>query len=418
MRRLFVLGSAMIAAFVACTVSEENLPSNGEPDAAGPSDASVGRDVAFASDAIEEERDASCSDEGWCKTALPAQSLVIRDIWPFADRAFAVAESYSLGIRVMEWTAATSKWEYIDDNTPNDVSAEYTTKIWAPNPNEIYVAIAPFSIYRGVRGAEGWTWKIETVANAPAPPAGDYPKAESLGVWGTENEVYAWYLNTVYRRNPSGEWVAEYIAEDKDSPDEIMLFMGAAGIDTDNIWFSGVRFVTDGYKCTFLMRKVVGDYRRIADAIRNADYRTPCVPRPGFSLLDAKDVPVELQSRDGKHFFLASSNNNGVYRIEEDDGGIDASLVAVPRALIDTPQWSTLWAESNDRVWLGGGGRGGSSWGALLRGDGVWDGGKFEYSSTTTGGVPLHQRPTQIRGTSTANIWVVGEGYALHKTTP
>src|SRR4051812_10992515 len=61
-----------------------------------------------------------CSAAGWCPTALPDTELLMKDIWPLPGRAFAVAESATLGVKVLEWTDAEAKWTYIDDGAQNE----------------------------------------------------------------------------------------------------------------------------------------------------------------------------------------------------------------------------------------------------------------------------------------------------------
>ena len=98
MRRLAIIGGVSMAlvAAVACATSEEPEPASAEP-AADPSipDASV-RDVAVGSDAAVDARGPQCSSDGWCETILPDSNLVVRDIWPLPDRAFAIARDGGL----------------------------------------------------------------------------------------------------------------------------------------------------------------------------------------------------------------------------------------------------------------------------------------------------------------------------------
>lgn len=54
-----------------------------------------------------------CSEAGWCRTTLPDEDLALKDIWTVAGHAFAVADSPTLGIKVLEWKDAEAKWDYM-----------------------------------------------------------------------------------------------------------------------------------------------------------------------------------------------------------------------------------------------------------------------------------------------------------------
>src|SRR4051794_5896678 len=118
----FVACSAVVfIAGVACaTASDEAASQTTEPERPGPSDAAT---IDAASEEAATDADAGgplCSPAGWCVTSLPDPDLVLKDVWPYATRAFAVAESSTLGVKFLEWEDASASWKYIDDNSQND----------------------------------------------------------------------------------------------------------------------------------------------------------------------------------------------------------------------------------------------------------------------------------------------------------
>ena len=431
MRRLAVLGGVSIAlvAAAACAVSEDvSSPPHEEPEQSIP-DADV-REVAVGSDAPAPTRGPLCSSDGWCETLLPDPDLVVRDIWPFSDRAFAIAESFTSGIKVLEWTSSDSTWRYIDDNSQNEALADLAIGIWAPNADEVYYAVSPGTIYRGTRPvapATAWSWSSERLPdNNPANVNhGDVTQRRlTLGVWGTgSNDVYAWYSNTIFHRKSEGggapAWVPELIADDFDAPDEHIFITGAAGKRPDDVWFAGSRRRGTKEPCDVLVRKTPEGYRRIADGVVPELYSDPCTAREGIPQVvgGPRAWPRKFQSLDGERFFALKSWNNFL-RIEPDGDGYSVTIANVPKTLLDVPNLISLWGESEDRLWLGSTFFN-SNRGVVVRGSQVWgDGGVYEYSSIALNGAPSNGPPNQIRGTSNTNLWAVGDRYAFHKTTP
>lgn len=440
MRRLAIIGGVSMAlvAAVACATSEEPEPPSAEPEAE-PSipDASV-RDVAIGSDAPVDARGPQCSSDGWCETILPDSNLVVRDIWPLPDRAFAIADSYNSGIKVLEWTSTDSTWRYIDDNSQNaaTIAAERATRIWSPNANEVYYAVSPGTIFHGrrpVAPATEWTWTSRRLEDKSPPTLA---KWNPVGVWGTDGDhVYAWHSNTLFRResgNDGGaEWVPEYTANDLDDPDERLRIADIAGTNGNDLWLAGVRERATG-ACGIIVRKTSDGYRRIADGVV-PPVSGACTPREGIPLVVppattseiqsspyVQNIPAyQLQSLD-EHRLLALVPYNKFMMIAPDGAGYSASYAVAPaQGTVQDPRWTSFWSESADRQWLLGRSIG-KDYGVVIEGSRIWeaDGGPYQYSSIALNGAPNIRMPVRIRGTSNTNLWAVGDRYAIHKTTP
>jgi hypothetical protein len=372
-----------------------------------------------------------CSDAGWCPTELPDPDLMFKDVWPLAGRAFAIAESPTLGIRLLEWEDSRAKWKYIDDNSQNQPGGgDYAGRIWAPNPDEVYYGVAFGTIQHGTRPvppSTTWTWEQATLTDH-SPDLATYPAHDhgrrynpeleisypTLGVWGIGGDVYAWYANTIYRRtSQSGgppTWVAEHMLLDTDAVDEHVLFLGAAGTSADDVWFLAVRQRTlpDGADvgCPLITRKTSKGYERIFDGLTAAG----CTERMGVpSIPGAAGWLMDLQALPGNRF-AGIKGGRDVIRISQSEPGVDSvDAIPIDLGLYDRRLYS-VYSPSQDQIWASG-------MGIVIRAQDVWDGGAFGVSTISLNGGPINRPLYQIRGTSDTNLWAVGVRYALHKTT-
>ncbi len=362
-----------------------------------------------------------CSAAGWCTTVLPDVELVMKDISVFPSRAVAVAESPTLGIKVLEWLDAEALWRYIDDGTQNDlgISAieQFVGKIWMPNENEVYYGVSrgrsyasnPGYIYHGTRTAQGtWSWARDSIGDSNTGNS----SGPSIGVWGTSrDDVYAWFNDTIYRRTSVDgappKWIAEYAAADPDFGTEKFFFFGAAGTSADDTWFAGAR-VRSGYgACALLVRKTANVYGRIADG--STAERNRCTARPGAQLIGGAEGGLTDIHALGPGDLVALKGRRDVVRIKAQGESYSTAIAAVPTT-VSPGALNSLAAVDGD-LWLGGTGR-------VVRGRDVWDGGAFGLSTIWPNGMPITQAIWQVTGTSKTNLWAIGVRNALHKTTP
>lgn len=430
----FLACGAVVLATVACAASGINDETAPSPDAGGGdaviADAAVAESDADAESAAERPQ---CSAAGWCATSLPDTDLSMKDIWPLPGRAFAVAESPTLGVKVLEWDDLVARWKYIDDKSQNDPGfGQYVGKIWAPNENEVYYAVSPGYIYHGKRPVPpetAWSWTRDRLAdNSPVDdgdPADGYPSYwktganyPALGVWGTSSgDVYAWVTNTIYHRKSvdggTSEWIAEYVADDSDEPGphrpfgEHLFFLSAAGTSPDDVWFSGAR-ARLGAGCALVVRKTPAGYKRVADGLLSR-MSSACSERPGTLMIGGAEgwlTDVQALAPDQ---FIGLKGARDVVRISVEGDSYSVALAPVPEA-VSPRGLNSLWSGHGD-VWLSG-------WGRVVRGANVWDGGAYQISTTSLSGGPLNRPMYQIRGTSNTNLWAIGVRHALHKTTP
>lgn len=421
---LLASGAAVLAsaAAVACAASEND--GGTAPDAGGDKPIVVPTDAGSPSDAEAEAEaqapPAACSAAGWCETTLPDADLVMLDIWPFDARAFAIAESPTLGIKVLEWNAATTSWTYVDDGTQNAPGlGAYAGRIWAPSENELYFGVGPGYVFHGTRAAQAapWSWVSHRLQDNSHPgvvhPTDGNPRYDTmsrasypaLGVWGTSSsDVYAWFTNTIYHwKSADGgapEWVPEYIADDAADENEHLFFVSAAATSASDLWFAGARRRATG-PCALLVRKTADGFARVADG-------TPgfaCTPKPDIAMIGgAEGWLTDLQAGANGRLVGLKGARDAVRISVEADGGYGFELATLSAGT------RSLWTVANES-WT-------STSVLVFQGKDPWDGGAREISSIAIRGTPNVNQLFQVRGTSNSNLWAIGERNALHKTTP
>lgn len=460
MRAFFLTGTSLAFACVvatgatgatvaACATAEDAAP---EPNPDADSSSVPDSGTISPQDASDGEASAPippgplCSAAGWCDTVLPDVDLSLKDIWPVAGRAFAVAESATRGVKVLEWTKSDGKWSYIDDGTQNQLGlGNYAGNVFAPNENEVYYTVAPRTVYHGKRNdpqaSQPWSWTHQQLENrlpTHAPPAfgapehylgrpmdpASYVVRVSLGVFGTSTgDVYAWFGNTIYHSKNDDEgaptWSVDYVADDRDNDDELLVFLGATGTGGDDVWFVGGRggapYVSGS--CAIAVHKTATGYHRVLDGVAD---RAGCTARP--------DAP-ETQVLAGAAGWLSevrtiSANRvvgfkgaNELVRItgENESCSTESSTVPFLSNPFISPYYLTFSVGPGEPVWLGGKSllvQG------LLENDAGADGGSYAISTLSLNGSAINTPVYRIRSSSSNDVWLVGDYHALHKTTP
>lgn len=421
--------TAALACGASGTGDGDSEPGENAGDAASTIlDGSAGEASAPRDAALEARAPEQCSADGWCATPLPDVGLTVDDISPRDDRAFATAYSTARGMKFLEWQDATQAWTYIDDGTQNAVRAQ-TVNVWAPNDDEVYVAMIHYGVlygeadgfgafvYHGLRPvapATKWTWTRDRI------PC-DVPGFVLPYIGGSSaDDVYLSYCETIYRRQPetgeagSASWLPEWVDDD---PDSLLALQGMTGAGVGDAWFVGSRG-DDPSTCTVVLRKSATGYERIADSTLLPD--GTCAEKPGALRLEGRFLGFQALPNDrllGIRY--GATVGNDVVRIADDGAGTYEVATANPSPKFDV-NLRNVWATSEDDIWLvttngidlAGAGR-------ILRGANVWSGaGTYGYSTLIRDGVPNIQSLFQLRGTSNSNLWAVGQERAFHKSTP
>ncbi len=424
---VFVGGALQATAACAGSSDDPSPPPKPDVDAATLGGATADAVAADASTDSSPDR-SMCSPAGWCPTTLPNPDFLVQDIWPFEDRAFAVANSPTLGVKVMEWTAAAKSWSYIDDDTQNAVGfGSYIGSLWAPNENELYYTIAPGYVYHGTRGPGAqWTWTRHQLPDGgpnPASAGGNPPlyfpgnplgvNYPSLGVFGTSvHDIYAWFTNTIFHWKDDGSgtptWVAEYSIEAPTNASVGTFILSAGASPSGEMWFAGTRSYQALGGCAIVIQKSASGYSRIADGtVVTGTNPADCATKPGY--LARFGLMTDIQSTPSGRIF-GLDWTGGVVELLPGATDQDWSFRASKPAFAGTSNtYLSMWAPSDAEHWLSGEG-------IVVQGINVLnDGGAWEISSIAENGAPVRTPFYRIRGTSTSNIWAVGNGYALHK---
>jgi len=415
---LLAVGSAAVVALVACATSGGEEASLAPPNDAGVSSVPEAEPPADGGAKVEDAGArplSSCSDAGWCATELPDDDLVLKDIWPFEERAFAIAESDTLGTKLLEWVESSASWSYVDDNTQNAYdSGQYAGKVWAPSENEVYYATAPGLIYHGTRANPsspfswdsarlpyegpdfgpdddpGRAWRSATEYNPLRHrwvPSKEYVPA--VGVWGTSaDDVYAWYGKTIFRRTSVDggppTWVAEHVVEGATTPEERFYVFGAAGSSSDEVWFIGGHGTYDAANgftaCSMLIRRTPDGYAPVMDHSLESG---SCQPKAGTLSMTSKftypgygtfEVPVTVTGwatsvaspRPGTAVALVDSLSSFFVYVDISGAGIARyNPLSVSRNPTSPPGddsvLTSIWIHG-DHAWLSG-------WGLVIDGE-------------------------------------------------
>ncbi len=459
MKRALFIGciGVVLAAAAACASSEREPSLSDEPDTGTPLADAAPTDGGGETDADDAPPELpECSSAGWCPTDLPRTDLVLRDIAVFPGRAFAVAESATVGVKVLEWNDDTATWSFIDDNSQNESGrGRFVGRLWAASSNEVFYGVAPRTIYHGKRDPQStspstaWTWTFQQLEDhVPAyTPNATYPEhyrglpryrgmpihgnwtgidLPSLGVFGTStDDVYAWYGNTIYRlsQEDGGDptWAVEYVADDRDRPDELLVFFAATATAAGDIWFAGGRGGAPGDTrlCPVLVRKSSSSssYERVADG-QGAALRFPlppkrCEARPGVPYIDAAEGWLTDIQAGPDDTIIGLNAAYELVRVAETGGGTYSfALAKVPRGLTKAPVLSFWRVPGDETVWIGG-------TNVIVRGHDLWaDTATYEISPISRERVWLDFPVRQVRGTSNNHYWAVGARHALRKITP
>ena len=367
-----------------------------------------------------------CSEAGWCLTTLPSSDLNLIDVWPVGARAFALAESQTLGPKFLEWDK-DGGWKFIDE-VPEVHMLNVVRTVWAPDENEVFYAFDDLSALLGT----GPSGVVIFHGKRPSPPETTWSWTKSkvdcgvgvffpgqTAVWGTgPDDIYALGCGTIHRLNRSGAsevWELDYADSDPMYPIELS---GAAGTGPGDVWFNATRGFSWGDQCTVLLHKTADGYTTVVDATPTPG--AGCVEREGLPMIKGALAQIHAPGKDrviGVTTVAGSPVVDNELVLVTATGGSAAVTTTSPAATMDVALKSP-WGTSADDLWVLSN-RTASSGTSILRAKSVWnDGGAFEFSTIALNGAPNTEELSRLRGTSNHNIWAVGRDRAYWKSTP
>ncbi|AKU95958.1 hypothetical protein AKJ09_02622 [Labilithrix luteola] len=206
----------------------------------------------------------------------------------------------------------------------------------------------------------------------------------------------------------------EHAARDVPEANQDLYFLGAAGTNPDDVWFGGVR-PGSSKSCALVVHKVAGNYERAADGVLSPSasaWNAQCVPPAGVQSIGGDSGWVGNIQSPGPGVAIMLNGKRQVARLKKVADGYTVDLSEVPTSvMVSNDRMLSLWAASEGEQWLSGKG-------LVVRVDNAWDGGAYQISTLALRGAPVRTDLFRIRGTSNTNLWAIGAGYALHKTTP
>lgn len=393
-----VVSCGLLALGVACSDDPE-IVSSIESDG-GASDANVaetnapvldgGADADAAStdaaDGATTDAGRKCSTEGWCHTALPDGDLVLRDVWmDGAGAAWTVSESG----KVLRWDG--NAWSVVF-TSPGPLYA-----VWGSSPTDVWIG-GQNGLYHATGTSSS---KLDFQAIALSVPIMSLVGFGASDVWATgysEDLDFTYATGRVLHYSggtgaASSEWV-----EDDVTLASPALYAKIWGTGDDDLWIGG-----DGTWGEASVRHRVSDGQ--GGAIWTSDTTTPETPyayfRSGFSL--SRDLVWLTGFGSPGSYWVGRSPDNGLsFEWTEGTGAVPKSGFAQVGG----------WGSTPDNVWLAG------VFGRLYH----WNGTAWRPASIALDDVfPVINDFYAITGRhadDSDEVWVVGQGIALHKEAP
>jgi hypothetical protein len=387
--------AALATSSIACSSADDGVSTSGEtpppveggvlppaPDASAPVDAgSVDADA-------EAEAPRVCSDDGFCHTTLSPKAT-LRGVWADgAGVAWAVSdEGEILRHDGNAWTVHTK--------TKGALRA-----VWGSGPNDIWIG-GDVGLLHGT----GATSATLTFADANAP--GDQ-RAPITSIWGTgAKDVWAVgnfvdfpYVARVLHYTDGFAGASWQVDGVSSSP---VLFSRVWGTSTSGVWLAGLR------NNPVTINQEVYVVRRSAGATKFAQVdlpRDPTAPQGVGELYKLADATVAL---DGTVWVMGRTNTSkqGFARGTTTDGVVYTwSFVATGPS--SGKLFEFAWGKAEADQWIGG------DYGRLKR----WDGTSWTQAKTTISKFPDTTPLHAMWGDANGELWVVGDGIAMHRLPP
>jgi hypothetical protein len=390
-----ILASALgviAISMVACSSSDDATPNGETPPAVEggtlpPSpEASVPVDAGVADADAEAGPPRVCSDDGFCHTAVPANQT-LRGVWADgAGVAWAVSEQGAiLRYEGNAWTVHTKT-----------KGALYA--VWGSGPNDVWVG-GEVGLLHGTGAASA----ALTFADAQAPGDARAPITSIWGsgskdVWAAGNFMDFPFVARVlhYTDGFAGaSWQVDGVSSNP------VLFSRVWGTSASGVWLAGVR------NNPVTIKQEVYVMRRSPGATKFAEVplpRDPSAPKGVGELNKLHDATAGL---DGTVWVLGRTNTSkqGFARGTTADGvTFDWSFVATGPSSGQLSNF--VWGKGASDQWIGG------NYGRLRH----WDGTTWTQAKTTITKFPDITALHAMWGDAKGELWVVGDGIAMHRT--
>ena len=207
------------------------------------------------------------------------------------------------------------------------------------------------------------------------------------------------------RRRPSdaAAWSVDYGAASAPEPE--VTLSALVGRSENDIWVTGQRGSSPS--CGLVAHKTAEGWDTVIDEAP-MDFSS-CVSSGGGAVLGGP-VGKGASTADGELVALVDPGIGvplSFIRIRHVPGE-DVALDLAPR----TVSLTSLWGTTSDDLYA-------TRFSLVERGSDIWtDGGAWGVSTVAYEGIPITKPLHVVRGTRSDNVWVAGESYVFHKTSP
>ncbi|MDF2696704.1 MAG: hypothetical protein K0S65_5087 [Labilithrix sp.] len=399
---------AVLVAVACAATGSETLPREEDKDS-GPAvvpEPDSGMTVEVDSGPDGNAPELPCSPAGWCVTATADPATNFYEVAPVTGAAYALA-----------WVRGRTTFMVFDGAQWNAVPHEHwdgvpkgqkiLEALWAQKRSEVFVGGAEGFVARGTEQNGTWTWEREP-----------FPTIDTVrSVWGdADGTMYATTENVLYRRSGAAgsTWTVEFDprTEADATPELAGLKLAAVfGTSSDDLWLTGA-----AVPCMVIFHKSAEGWATLAQG-------TPTIGDPEYCSFSIPPDPVDPWSFDhrphivhphsvGRDAFIAVAQTKSygsdafpIRAVIEPPGTLRMKVLTYERGM------QSAWTSTGSRSYIAGFGR------VLVNPDPL-DGGSWEISSIALNGKATLKQFEVIRGTSESDLWLVGDSYALHKTTP
>lgn len=389
-----VVLSATLASVAVVACADTNEPEVAPaPDSATlpPGDAGAPTDAADAADA---DADAGlppreCSDQGFCHTKVPDEQT-LRAVW---GDGTGVVWSVSEQGAVLRWDGAAWK---VHASGLGVLSA-----VWGSGPTDLWIG-GEKGIFHGTGAAPASL----TFARSAAP--GGIP-VHVTSIWG-RSATDVWATGTTFDDPPAGR-VLHFTGASTDAGptwavDTVtarsLRFTKVWGTAASGVWVAGSRPVPglEFLDETLVLRKAAGAAQFTEVVLPEDPFGEPDAPRLAV-LTDATpsgDSTMWLVGRNRSsfaHYYEGKSANGGqtfTFTLQVSETNKEAANNAV-------------WGTAPNDTWLAG------DFGRLHH----WDGNAWTQSAITVTKFPVTKALYSVWSKGSQDVWVVGNGIALHR---
>lgn len=392
MRTLFfasllgLLATALLDCTADGTTSQDAIDAGGGthlPDASTP-DADAGSHADAATPDASADADAStCSEDGWCRSVLPDDTLQLTSVWSFAEDDVLAASVTNL----VHWDGKA--WAIVEEPL-----AMGLTSLWATSPKEIWgVAQYDHRLVHGTREQAGqaFVWTSTQYEF-------DTPTLDVIRGGASSNEL--WVFGTLF-----GQGAFQHGTITTDDTGVATVAWTTIGVEDPTLAVVN-SFLVTGENELWIAGVVLQDLMG-AGAILHG---VPSEADPS--------VYTWTHAFTGKtgdftgHKAIWGSSASDIWSIgsvgENYRGGRAAdgtiSFDAVPSNA--NTEMASIWGDASNDLWVVGKG------GAIRH----WDGTSWNISKLALDGVPLWKDLTAVHG-GASGLWAVGNGVALYRKT-